>query len=333
MPVKESLVRSFPALAIQVCLYYFVADVLTYQLLIKRKFPLLCGVAVTCTVLLMAFFRVRFMNDLPFDPEDRLLDALRGQSFSDSDGIEMLRIKQRYSVIIASVVLYCVIAIFAVLLRMYRHKNAKEIENREKLQRSQEAQITYLKSQVNPHFLFNTLNNLYGLTYSKSDLAPHVVLGLSESMRYLIYETEQKLVTLAKELQFIQNYLKLEKTRLPESAQVQCSMQVSHESLFIPPLLLLPFIENCFKHGAVGKHEGGWVEIDIWDEKDTLFFVCKNNIGLNLVSGRSHGIGLANVKKRLDLIYEGKYGFRQEQTEQEYMVALNLPLFKNRNEL
>ena len=227
-----------------------------------------------------------------------------------------------------------VILTIATLYRMYESKAQKEQESSEELQRSQEAQILYLKSQVNPHFLFNTLNNLYGLTYSKSDLAPQMVLGLSETMRYLIYETEQKLVPLEKELHFIQNYLNLEKMRISYPENVRVTIRVLRPSAFIPPLLLLPFIENCFKHGNIGKEEEGWMEIDISDGNGNMYFVCKNSYSNALEKpSASTGIGLSNVKKRLDLIFTENYELQTVKQDGEYMVSLQVPVFQKRDKL
>lgn len=228
-----------------------------------------------------------------------------------------------------------VILFIATLFRLYEHKAKKERESREKLQRSQEAQILYLKSQVNPHFLFNTLNNLYGLTYSKSDLAPQMVLGLSDTMRYLIYETEQRLVPVEKELDFIRNYLNLEKKRISCPENIRLSVNVTRQTGFIPPLLLLPFVENCFKHGTIGREDEGWVELDIWDDKKRLFFVCKNSYIENKKARQTkeEGLGQVNVRKRLDLIFGENYELKIVKQEDEYMVSLRFPVFSKKEEL
>jgi sensor histidine kinase YesM len=159
-----------------------------------------------------------------------------------------------------------------------------------------------------------------------------MVLGLSDTMRYMIYETEQKLVHLEKELNFVRNYLELEKMRISSPENIRVSELVRNLSVFVPPLLLLPFIENCFKHGSIGKDDDGWMEIDIWDEKDSLFFVCKNNFNESR-SVRSSGIGLANVQKRLQLIFNERYKLKTLEQNNEFMVSLQFPVFQRKDML
>ncbi len=335
MPVREALIRTVPALALMIVVFYFIGGFVTEQLLIKKKRPFIFALVTISIVTLFAFIRARYMSEFPIGKDDQLFKLFQEGMVSETDAdLKMARrVHPGYALLLVSFILYAVIALFAVLLRMYTYKNEKELESREQLQKSQEAQIAYLKAQVNPHFLFNTLNNLYGLTYSKSDKAPQIVLGLSESMRYLIYETNQKLVTVAKELSFVRNYIELERTRLVKPDQIHCSVQVSYESMFIPPLLLIPFIENCFKHGSVGRVETGWVEIDIWNKGQTLSLVCKNNYSSQSKENKNSGFGLKNVKKRLDLLYGDNYKLEIKQDEDEYLVSLNLPLFNRKDAL
>jgi LytS/YehU family sensor histidine kinase len=242
------------------------------------------------------------------------------------------RLKPGRAAYLPGFIMNVVILLVATLFRMYEHKAKKEQESREKLQRSQEAQILYLKSQVNPHFLFNTLN---GLAYSKSDLAPQMVLGLSDTMRYLIYETEQKLVPVEKELDFICNYIDLEKKRISHPENIHLSVNMASQTGFIPPLLLLPFVENCFKHGTIGREDEGWIELDIWDDKGRFFFVCKNSCREDKKQGQMNGtgLGLTNVRKRLDLIFGENYELKIVKQEDEYMVSLRFPVFLKKEEL
>ena len=160
-----------------------------------------------------------------------------------------------------------------------------------------------------------------------------MVLGLSDTMRYMIYETEQKLVPIEKELDFIHNYLALEKMRISFPENIRVSVRVYRPSAYIPPLLLLPFIENCFKHGTIGKEEEGWMELDIWDEQSNLYFVCKNSYRERLKPTGASGIGLSNVKKRLDLIFAEQYELRTVKQDDEFMVSLQFPVLTKKDPL
>jgi len=335
LPWTEALLRTLPGIFFIALMFYLSGEVLAQQFLIKRQSPLLFGVLIFVLIFVLAVARSRFLVVFPGGIGTNWNDALENSAWLDTDRNIWLaeRLNSRKSPVFVGLILNSVIAVIAVLLRLYEHKADVERDSAEKLQRSQEAQILYLKSQVNPHFLFNTLNNLYGLTYAKSDLAPQMVLGLSDTMRYLIYETEQKLVPIYKELDFIRNYLDLEKMRISFPENIRASVHVQQENAFIPPLLLLPFVENCFKHGTVGKEDDGWMELDIWDEDGKLYFICKNSFMSQTPIGRKGGIGLANVKKRLELIYGHRYELHTTKQDDEYMVSLQFPVFDKKDEL
>lgn len=220
------------------------------------------------------------------------------------------------------------ILLVATLFRLNEYRKEQEQEAGEKLRENQEAQIQYLKSQVNPHFLFNTLNNLYGLAYAKSDLAPQMIIELSDTMRYLIYETEKDAVSVEKELDFIRNYINIEKKRLSHPENIRLTMHINHSDGLIPPLLLLPFVENCFKHGTIGKTKEGWIEMGMWDDPKFFHFTCKNSYadGHLLVSTeKNSGLGLQNVKKRLDLLFGDQYELTISKQNNEYVVYLKIP--------
>lgn len=339
LPMSLALWRAIAVVALLSAMFYISGSVLTTALLIRRE---RLGLFLLAAFLLCVAFTVLRVKLLSLLPDGlKLLQGEFADEFAESRG--SFPRKRNFALLLqfglgkpsyfVSFMMSTAVLIIAVLLRLYEHKTQKEQENREQLQRSQEAQITYLKSQVNPHFLFNTLNNLYGLTYSKSELAPQMVLRLSETMRYMIYETEQKLVPAEKELNFISNYLELEKTRISYPENIRLSVRVKQPEACIPPLLLLPFIENCFKHGTIGKDEEGWMELDIWDEQDNFYFVCKNNYREPGALTENQGIGLANVRKRLDLIFNGQYELRIVKQNEEYMVSLQFPVFsKNKQQ-
>lgn len=179
----------------------------------------------------------------------------------------------------------------------------QELE-RERLQ----AELKFLKSQINPHFLFNTLNNLYALSLQKSDKAPEMILKLSEMMRYLLYESNEKMVPLANEIRCMENYIELERIRQDERTRIQLEINCKENGKMIAPLLFIPFLENSFKHGVNSAIEAGWIHIRL-DEKDgALFFEVENNKPAKpMKKGSENGIGLQNVKRRLELIYPQKH--------------------------
>ena len=200
----------------------------------------------------------------------------------------------------------------------------KDIE-REKL----EAELKALKAQINPHFLFNTLNNLYSLTLDKSDKAPSLVLKLSDLMRYILYECNDRYVLLEKELEFIRNYLDLQRIRLDERIPVKMEVKGSASQNKIAPLLFEPLIENAFKHGAYGKNKDGFVNILFnFEDKDQVELFIENRIDENWQpeEKNAHGIGINNVIRRLELLYPGKHKLDIVENGNLFTVALQIDL-------
>ncbi len=198
-------------------------------------------------------------------------------------------------------------------------------------QQEKEAELKLLKAQLNPHFLFNTLNNLYGLSVVKSDKLPDLMLKLSDLLRYSLYETKEKLVPLEKEIAYLENYISLEKIRLEDKTDIQFTKSGDLSSKKIAPMLFIVFVENAFKHLGVLETEKSKVVIAIKEKENTLTFICKNTLDAihlnkrNLEEGES-GIGLQNARKRLSLIYPEKHKLTIEKNDKDYTVQLILDL-------
>jgi len=193
-------------------------------------------------------------------------------------------------------------------------------------------ELRFLRTQVSPHFFFNTLNNIYALTLNKSDKAPEVVLKLSELMRYLLYATKKRKQDLALELQCIENYIDLERIRFNDKLKVTVSVQGNLKNKKIAPMLLVPFVENSFKHGT--NDQIGSVEINLKARVEGYFltFEIQNNRPPNQTKTKkelkSSGIGLNNVKKRLELGYNPKdYELKITKTNQHYKVRLKIKVW------
>jgi two-component system, LytTR family, sensor kinase len=175
--------------------------------------------------------------------------------------------------------------------------------------RTMQSELNFLKSQINPHFLFNTLNSLYALTLKKSEEAPEVVLKLSEMMRYMLYECNEKNVPLNKEVAYIRNYLSLEKLR-HKHLDVQFEVEGDIGNLSISPLIFIAFIENAFKHGASNAISPGFVHIHMLIDKNEINLYVENSKPdkqPTMEHKRNGGIGLVNVKRRLQILYPQTY--------------------------
>jgi sensor histidine kinase YesM len=196
------------------------------------------------------------------------------------------------------------------------------------------SELKYLKSQVNPHFLFNTLNSLYALTLKKSDLAPEIVLRLSEMMRYMLYECNEKEVTLEKEINYIKNYLELEKLRHGDKFEINLELNGNAEGLKIAPLMFMPFIENSFKHGLNSQIQSGYVNIQINIAEEQIQMNVDNSnppVMPAMKKRKSGGVGLVNIKRRLQLIYPNQHDLKIEKTPNSFHVSLDIDLSKNIN--
>lgn len=191
-----------------------------------------------------------------------------------------------------------------------------------------ESELKFLKSQINPHVMFNHLNNIYFYTLEKSDKAPQMILKLSEIMRYMLYEATEKYVPLEKELEYIHNYIELEKIRLEDRGEVQFEVKGAPDDYAIAPLLLISFIENSFKHSMQTQDDDIWIRIGITLEDGWLEFQAENNWSEPQQEDRPNqaGIGLQNVKKRLQLLYPNRHTLSISQSEGLFLIHLRIKL-------
>ena len=211
-----------------------------------------------------------------------------------------------------------------VKLRFTEQKRLQE------LKKSQvEAELKFLKAQVHPHFLFNTLNNLYALTLDKSDNASEVVLKLSDLLNYMLYECNEETILLKKEISLIENFLSLERIRYGESLATEFNVRGETAGKKIAPMLLLPFVENAFKHGVSKISRDARVLIGLEVEGQLLKFTVNNSKPLlheKDEAGYTEGIGLKNVRRRLELMYPDNYEFSIIERDKEFSIELRLNL-------
>ncbi len=197
----------------------------------------------------------------------------------------------------------------------------KAIEN-EKLT----AELRFLKAQVNPHFLFNTLNNLYYLATVNSPKTPEVIDKLSQMMRYMLYDSNHQKIAVSKEIDYIKNYIDLETLRLDNKIPINFEIKGDIESKQIVPLILITFLENAFKHGVSNTSKNAFVNISIAIDGNNCEYIVENNKILSKNDFEKSGIGLQNVNRRLELSYPEKYDLKIIETDTSYKVKLNLNL-------
>ncbi len=228
---------------------------------------------------------------------------------------------KRFYIIITIIILFIG---FGTNVRLVTHWLTRERRKitKEKLS----AELSYLKSQIDPHFFFNTLNNIYSLAQLKSDKAPQTILKLSELMRYNIYEADKNLVYLKDEINYIQNFIDLQRIRLAKNVDIDFYVIGNIGNKKIEPLLFLPFIENAFKHG-IDYANNCTIDIEISiEEKEITLLVINNTTTRKEKISKQSGVGLSNIKKRLELLYKDKYDLSINENEKSFMVKLNLQL-------
>ena len=246
--------------------------------------------------------------------------------------IELLNVGQ---VLIFSIHFFIALAstVFFISSQWIRSAREKQQLKTEQVQ----TELKFLKSQINPHFLFNILNSLYALTLKKSDMAPTMVIKLSEMMRYMLYECNEKQVPLEKEINYLRNYLDLEQLRIGNKMDVYLNVSGDLENKFISPLIFINFVENSFKHGGINAvNPVGHVYLDINVGEKEIHFLLEKSKPLRLSKKNNPlkpagGIGLKNVKDRLDLLYTNNYKINIKEDEDIYSIDLLLFL-DNKNQ-
>lgn len=192
--------------------------------------------------------------------------------------------------------------VYGMAFYFIRYSYFKEMQQKDLVLQNRESELSFLRSQINPHFLFNSLNNIYSLVYLQSPHSLEAIAGFSDLLRYMLYDTLQD-VPLAREVHYIHQYIALQKLRHESPVRTNFQTTGPLEEVFIPPLLLIPFVENAFKHGAADEEEI-MIMLDT-DRKQTRFY-CQNKKTTGKKDSTG-GIGLQNVKRRLELLYPGKH--------------------------
>jgi sensor histidine kinase YesM len=214
---------------------------------------------------------------------------------------------------------------FAIIRHIYNYTKLKQAAQQLRIEK-QEAELNYLRSQTNPHFLFNTLNNIYSLARDKSDLAPESILRLSKILRFMLYETSGAYIAIEQELKIISDYISLEQLRYDDSLHVNFNYDVEDMRQALPPLLLIPLVENAFKHGVSETRDQPFVNIHLAVNQRQLTFVVKNST--EIFSGErsvKENIGLSNLRRQLELLYTD-FNLSAQQGDAVFTTTLKINL-------
>ncbi|WP_018615274.1 sensor histidine kinase [Segetibacter koreensis] len=215
--------------------------------------------------------------------------------------------------------------LFGIIRHIYNYTKLKQAAQRLRIEK-QEAELNYLKSQTNPHFLFNTLNNIYSLARDKSDLAPEAILRLSKMLRYMLYETSAAYIAIEQELKIISDYIALESLRYDDSLRINFNHDVEDMKQALPPLLLIPLVENAFKHGVSETRTRPFVDIHLSVNKRQLSFFVKNSSeAISSERNVKENIGLSNLRRQLELLYSD-YSLSVRQHQSVFTATLKINL-------
>lgn len=209
---------------------------------------------------------------------------------------------------------------------LFRRNLMIQKRNNEKEKLQKEMELNYLKEQVNPHFLFNSLNSIYALSRQQSPETPDVVMQLSELMRYQLESSKKDTVLLKEELEFIENYLLLEEKRLSNRSSIEFSIEGDVSKLKISPMLLIPFVENAIKHGAQSTNDQSTISACVTVKDRIMYFKISNSKPSNHTISKREGFGLENVRRRLNLLYPNSHTLEINDTEKTYDVSLSVDL-------
>jgi len=218
----------------------------------------------------------------------------------------------------------CVVGL-AAFIKFVRMQFAYKEREKALIKQKLETELKFLRNQTNPHFLFNTLNNIYGLARRKSDATPGVVLKLSKLLRFMLYESRQELIHICDEVKVLENYIDLEGIRYTDMLTVKFNKKIDDGSEHIAPLLLLPFVENAFKHGASESHFDARIDIDLSLANGQLTFAVENTKEPTPESALKENIGLTNVKRQLELTYR-EYNLQVQNETGLFRIVLTVNL-------
>ncbi|AXT57106.1 histidine kinase [Aquimarina sp. AD1] len=315
---KPNALSNLAMLPSQIAAAYFLNYYQLPKLLLKKRYFLFFVSIFLSVYFLSAFARFNVVHIVePFFRENFEQETIKEI---------LLDFIYIFSVYCPAVYTYALImlAVKAIKTR-FEEKHQIEILQKEKAT----SELKFLKAQIQPHFLFNTLNNLYALTLAKSDLAPKVVLKLSELLDFILYQSDQASISIEKEIELIQGFIDLESLRYGNALDVSFEKRVDDLNTQIAPLVLLPLIENAFKHGVSSDPKNAKIHIDLLVSGNSIKFKVFNtklNDSVKEVTNTKSGIGTSNLKRQLEINYPNKYTLEIDEKQDSYFVELLIDL-------
>lgn len=307
-PIHSDLLAKLFMLTV---LFYFNYFYLVPKLLLSKSILIYVIASILLIMVSVILINITFPPNIPGNLQPRMLKKPNNGFLPIFMGIITIGIP------------YSISAILRMYVEWKKNEDLRKIVEKANIQ----SELQFLKTQLNPHFLFNSLNAIYALSVKKSPDTSQAIVNLSELMRYMLYEADKDLVPLGKELEYIKSYVQLQRLRLSDSENVNLNISGEDKGKVIPPLLFISFIENAFKYGTDYKGKTD-VRINLSIEGTSIKLFVKNKIGVFNRSSKSSGIGLENVRNRLKLLYPNAHELVVENNGETYTVNLTLTELK-----
>ena len=305
----------------QALLVYHNIYVLIPRILIARNVWLYLGAVLVCMVIIQT--GMYFLLNPTMGPVSLEISA----EWPDGSTTKLVRDPERVRMGMATMTTFLFL-FFSSIFGLGREFVKRERE-RNKLERAQlESEMKFLRSQINPHFLFNVMNNLYATVKLQPDKAGELISRISDMLRYVIYDCSKPRVRIGKEVEYLRNYVYFQELKDPGRMKIAVEIEVQDEGFTLEPMLLLPFVENAFKHSYSDEAEEIFVDVKLQADRERMRFICSNSLPPEvapLTADPAHaGIGIANVRSRLDISHPGKYQLDIRKTAEKYTVTLDL---------
>jgi LytS/YehU family sensor histidine kinase len=288
-------------------LLFFINSRLLVSKILKEKGLLIYILSLAATIAILYPFLAQLLISLP-------INSVFGRDIFGTNPFDMENATGAIVIMLISL---------PIVLALQWGKQNNQILSLEK-EKSQ-SELDLLKQQLNPHFFFNTLNNLYSLSLQKSEKTSESILQLSELMRYTIYKGQEKSVAISLELKYLEDYIELQQIRLKNPLNLKFEKNISNANIEIAPLLLIVFIENAFKHGIETAENAAFLNISLTSDEKELYFSCENSFDADEIS-KTPGIGIINLEKRLDLLYPNKHTLKLSSENHIFKAELKLEL-------
>lgn len=317
-PIDWAVKRALFLIGMQVPIVYFNMEVLIPKFYLKKQYFAFVGFNIIALIL-FAYLSVNFLQtENNFQPFARTPPP----DFNGRGRRPFFLIRYLFSVVPSLILI-----LISSLLKLSQIANKREVEAALLRGENLNSELKFLKYQINPHFLFNTLNNVYTLSLIKSDKAPDTIMRLSEMLRYVLYECgEQERVLISKEINYMKNYITLQKMRDSEINNIEFQSEIDND-IMIAPMLFIPFVENSFKHSEIENTQQGWAKFSLTTKEGHITFIAENSLPEHEEKkDEAGGIGIENVKRRLQLIYPNQHNIEITKEDKAFKVKIDILL-------